>query len=554
MAVSVFVDGKATDAQENGSLFSYAESVGVRVPTSCFEQGKCRECLVEVEEGTELLSPRSPEESALDDRFRLACRTRVIGEAGTLRCHTLRRSALRIEEDAVELEAERGNDGAQASADPVVRRDGDDVLRDGEVIASGPGPLLGLAIDVGTTTVVVRLHDLESGRLLATQSFENPQRFGGTDVMARIRFDTDNKGRLLQRTLLGYLTHAIEALPCDPERIFEVVIAANTTMRDLFFGLNVKSVGEYPYHSITETEMHEGVRETTSLIASPRKLHLPLNPNARVCGLPLVGGHVGADASAAMLATGIGTTEGTRVLMDIGTNTEVIIGNRTRLMAASCPAGPAFEGGAIRNGTPALDGAIERITIEPDGTVRSSTIGDGAPHGMCGSGLVDLLGELLRTGIMNELGRLSEHARIEFDDQDRPQFVVDAEHDIRLTEFDINELAQAKGANSAGLRAVLDLFGIEAGDIERFYLAGGFARHLDIDATRRIGLIPDLPNGRIVRVGNAALEGASLALNSSRRRAELETRVREVEHVSLETHERFFDFFVEGCQFTRFTS
>ncbi len=549
MSVSVLVDGRTTTGGVDKTLFECAVELGVRVPTSCFAQGKCRECLVEVEVGGELLSPRAPEEEALDERFRLACRTRITADEGEVKCHTLRRGALRIEADTSELAQ---ND--DVPADPAVRRDQDDVVRGDDVIATGPGPLLGLAVDIGTTTVVLRLHDLESGRLVATQSFENPQRFGGTDVMARIRFDTENKGRLLQRTLLGYVTHAIEALPCEADRIFEVVIAANTTMRDLFFGLDVKSVGEFPYHSITETEARAGTRPSTALLSTPRKLRLPLHPEARVHGLPLIGGHVGADAAAAMLATGIGTTDGLHVLMDIGTNTEVILGNRSRLIAASCPAGPAFEGGAIRNGTPALDGAIERIALRADGTVALETIGGIEPHGICGSGLVDLLGELVRVGAMNELGRLSESPCVEFDDDDRPSFVVDARRDIRLTEFDINELAQAKGANAAGLRAVLDLFGAQVSDIERFYLAGGFARHLDVGASRRIGLIPDLPDERVVRVGNAALEGASLALRSVARRAELEERVRGVEHVSLEMHPSFFDFFVEGCRFAPFTS
>jgi uncharacterized 2Fe-2S/4Fe-4S cluster protein (DUF4445 family) len=189
---------------------------------------------------------------------------------------------------------------------------------------------------------------------------------------------------------------------------------------------------------------------------------------------------------------------------------------------------------------PGLDGAIERVAIGEDGRVSLQVIGDAEPQGICGSGLVDLLSELLRTGRMNAQGRLGNGI---------DRFVVDPVNDIFFTEMDINELAQAKGANVAGLRIALDVFGIRLEDIERFYLAGGFARHIDPDAGRRIGLLPPLPEEKLVRVGNAALEGAARILRSETRRQELEELALRVEHVELETHETFFDFFVEGCQF-----
>jgi uncharacterized 2Fe-2S/4Fe-4S cluster protein (DUF4445 family) len=210
------------------------------------------------------------------------------------------------------------------------------------------------------------------------------------------------------------------------------------------------------------------------------------------------------------------------------------------VLAASCPAGPAFEGGAISCGMPGLEGAIEEVTIAPDGALRTRVIGGGAPEGICGSGLVDLLSELLRTGRMNELGRLEDGA---------DRVVVDATRGINFLESDINELAQAKGANVAGLQVVFNAYGIRFEDIEVFYVAGGFGRHLRIDASRRIGLIPDLPDAKCVQVGNAAIEGACMALLSVTRRRELEALVRGVEHCRLETHPQFFDYFVEGCQF-----
>ena len=424
--------------------------------------------------------------------------------------------------------------------DPAVTRDGRSVLLDGVEIAVADGPLFGLAIDLGTTTVAVRLHDLETGRLLATRSFENPQRFGGTNVMSRIHYDGEHRGRLLQRTLLGYLTHAIESLPVSPLSIYEIVVAGNPTMRDLLFGLDVQGLGVLPYRSLTEVEYEQGRATTTSLETTARRLRLPVHPLARVYGMPLVGSHVGADAAACLLATGMAESGEVSALLDIGTNTEAFFGDRERMLAASCPAGPAFEGGGVGSGMPALDGAVERVRVLDDGSFEIRTVGDLPPAGVCGSGLVDLLSELLRTGRMNAQGRYA--------DPDIP-VALDAQGRVVVTEFDVNELAQAKGANAAGLRALADTWGIGLERIDRLYLAGGFARHLDVDAACRIGLIPDLPRDRIVKVGNAALAGASIALLSRRRRVDLDSLVRRIELVRLEAHPNFFDFFVQGCQF-----
>lgn len=535
-AVAVTIDGRTVAGAEGDSLFECAEAAGVRVPTSCVKLGKCRECLVEVEEGGELLSEPSPQEGHLEGRFRLSCRARLVVATGVVRCHTLRRGALRIETETSGLTK-------HVALDPAVRRRGDVVLLDGRPVAHGSGALHGIAVDVGTTTVALRLYDLESGALVATQSFENPQRFGGSDIMARIRYDGEHKGRLLRRTLLAYLGHAIESFPVPAETIFEIVVAGNSTMRDLFFGLDVQPIGQMPYRSVTEAALLAGESATTSLTAMARRLRLPVHHEARVYGLPLIGSHVGADAAACVLATGLAESEDVTAIMDIGTNTEVVLGNRHRILAASCPAGPAFEGGGISCGMPALDGAVERVRIAADGTVALRVIGDQPATGICGSGLVDLASELRRTGRMNEQGRLTD---------DSHEFVVDASRRLSLTESDVNELAQAKGANVAGLRIVAETYGIPLAEVTRIDLAGGFSRHLDLDAARRIGLLPSLPAGTLRQVGNAALEGASVALLSVSRRAALEQIVRRIEHVRLETHPAFFDIFVDGCQFVPF--
>jgi uncharacterized 2Fe-2S/4Fe-4S cluster protein (DUF4445 family) len=439
MPVNLIINGQSIEAADGQSLFDYAEAMGIDVPTSCRKQGKCKECMVEVVEGMNLLSAMAEPERHLRGNFRLSCQTCVTAAEGHVRCHTMRRGHMRIERHAFGLPlANRA-----VELDPAVTRDGDRILIDGVEVERSTGPIFGIAMDLGTTTVVLRLVDLETGELIADTSFENPQRFGGSEVMSRIAYDTEHPGRLLMRTLAGYLSHAIEKFPVDPKTIYEMVVVGNSTMRDLFFRQSVYSIGQNPYRSITEIEMAEGKRATTSLVQTGLRSLLPIHPRARVYGTPIISGHVGADAAACMLAVDLAHEERLVAVMDIGTNTELIVGNKHRILAASCPAGPAFEGGAIACGMPALDGAIETVEIAGDGTFRLGVIGDVPPQGICGSGLINVLSELLRTGRMNDMGR--------FDDDVQCVTLCHGEDkDIFLLESDVNELAQAKGANDQG--------------------------------------------------------------------------------------------------------
>jgi uncharacterized 2Fe-2S/4Fe-4S cluster protein (DUF4445 family) len=511
MAVTLTINGKTIQACSGQSLFDQAEALGIDVPTSCRKQGKCKECMVEIVEGMSSLSPLAEPERHLKGKFRLSCQTYATGENGRVRCHTMRRGHMRIESGAVGTPAT----GLPFELDPAVTRDGDRILIDGVEVDRTSGPIHGIAMDLGTTTVVLRLFD---------------------------SYDTDHPGRLLMRTLAGYLSHAIEKLPVDPKSIYEMVVVGNSTMRDLFFRQSVYSIGQSPYQSITEIEMSEGKRKSTSLTQTGQHSLLPIHPKARVYGAPIISGHVGADAAAGMLAADLANEHRKIAIMDIGTNTELIVGNKDRILAASCPAGPAFEGGAIACGMPALDGAIEEVRIDGDGEFSLGVIGDLTPEGICGSGLIDALSELLRTDRMNERGRFE-------DDLHRIDLYKSDEQNVYLLESDVNELAQAKGANVAGLHAVFSTYGIDFEDIDVFYLAGGFGRHINVEAAKRIGLVPNLSEEKIVRAGNTAIEGATIALLSKRKRQELEELVKRVEHCRLETHPHFFEFFVEGCQF-----
>lgn len=538
MSVELHFNGRPGVGLPGTTLFECAETLGIRVPTSCRKQGKCKECLVEIVAGAECLSEPDAAEAHLRDNFRLSCCCKIVRNAGVVRCHTMRRGDMRIERHALHLPTS----GQKPKLDPTVTREGDRILLDGEEIDRSTGAIHGLAMDLGTTTVVLRLLNLETGEVVADASFENPQRFGGSDVMARIHYDTEGSSKLLQRTLAGYVSHAIEEFPVDPKSIYEMVVAGNSTMRDLFFRLSVYSIGQNPYQSITEIEMAAGCRATTSLSESAKHLGLLLHPRARVYGLPIISGHVGADAAACMLAVDLANEERLVAVMDLGTNTELILGNKHKILAASCPAGPAFEGGKISCGMPGLPGAIERVAINGDGSWRVQVIGAAPAQGICGSGLIDLLGELRQHERMNALGRFEHGER---------EFVLAATGDAPVTfnESDVNELAQAKGANVAGLRVVFDRYDVRFEDVAVFYLAGGFGRHLNVPSSKRIGLIPDIDDAKILQVGNAAIEGACLALLSRAKRTELEHLVQRVTHCRLEAHPDFFDFFVEGCQF-----
>ncbi|HTR80072.1 MAG TPA: ASKHA domain-containing protein [Bacteroidota bacterium] len=538
MSVELHFNNQRTEIEAGPSLFDCAESLGIYVPTSCIKQGKCKECLVEVVEGMDLLSPKTPQEDHLKENFRLSCRTHIAQSSGVVRCHTMRRGEMKIERHAFHLPIQN----QKLKLDPCVTRSDGKVFLDGVEIDRTEGPVYGLALDLGTTTIVLRLLNLETGEIVADSSFENPQRFGGSDVMSRIHYDTEHPNKILQRTLAGYLSHAIENFPVNPNSIYEMVVAGNSTMRDIFFRLNVYSIGQNPYRSITEIEVNNGERTTTSLTAKAKRLLLPINQNARIYGMPIISGHVGADAAACMLAIDLANESHLVAMMDIGTNTELILGNKEKIFAASCPAGPAFEGGKITNGMPGLPGAVEKVEIKPDGSIVCGVIGDVQGEGICGSGLIDLLSELIRTGRVNRLGR--------FEHDEKEVILSQAGNEkILFTESDINELAQAKGANVAGLHVVFNRYGIRFDEVDAFYLAGGFGRHLDVESSKRIGLIPNLDPSKILQVGNASIEGACIALLSRTKRTELEDLVKRVVHCRLETDPNFFDYFVEGCQF-----
>ncbi len=529
----IYHSGQTLNHVRGRSIFDYADSLRVRVPTSCGRTGECHECIVEIRRGMDTLSPPTDAERFLRDNYRLACQAIVEDPHADVEFALLRRQP-RILTHSIRRDA---------PLNPLTTRKGDSVYRRDEKIDRYRGRIYGLAVDVGTTTVVMNLVDLETGDILYTAAFENPQRFGGSDIMHRISYDGGEYHGELRQVILSSINFEIgdmaRTLGFHRREIYEVVIVGNSTMRDILFGLDVQPIGEKPYRSVVETEMRNGIRSTTALNATARQTGLRVFPQASVYAGPLIASHVGADVAADLLAVAIDESEDVAMLVDVGTNTEVVVGNRHRMIAASCPAGPAFEGGQITYGMPGYDGAVESVRIE-DERARCATIGDAPAQGICGSGLVDLLAELRRTDMMNELGAFHDA---------RNEFFFDPERGMSLSRADISALAQAKSANYSGQIITLRKYGLPLSQISRMYLAGGFANYVNVNNALNIGFIANVPPERIIKVGNAALEGATIMLLSSKMRARIERIAATIEHVELETTPDFFDIFVEGCMF-----
>ena len=529
----MYHDSHRLDAVAGKSVFDYADTLKVRVPTSCGRTGQCHECIVEIKRGMSALNSPTQAESFLRQPYRLACQASIAEPDADIEFAVLRRQP-KILTHGIRR---------QVPLAPLSIRRDDGVYFGDERLDDYRGQICGLAVDLGTTTVALNLVDLESGDILYTGSFENPQRFGGSDIMHRISYDGGPFRGELQQAILSGINFEIRdmcrRLKVRARRIYEVVIVGNATMRDLFFGFDVQPIGEKPYKSVTELEMLAGQRATTALNVKAKELGLRIFPRANVYGGPLISSHVGADVAADLLAVGLDQEDDVVLLVDVGTNTEVVVGNRHRMIAASCPAGPAFEGGEVTYGMPGYDGAVESVTIGDDG-VTCITIGGTPAQGICGSGLVDLLAELRRSGKMNELGA--------YENGDNA-FVFAPESGMSLSRADISALAQAKSANFSGQYIALRRYGVPLGEIRKLYLAGGFANYVNVENAIDIGFIANMPTERIAKVGNASLEGATLMLSNSDLRQRMEALAPRIEHIELETTPDFFDIFVEGCMF-----
>jgi len=586
-------------------LFDAASWNGIAIDSTCGGHGTCRKCKVQILEGTApitTLDTRAYTTDELRAGWRLACRVEVVTDlhvevpplvtrpkaatVGVGRKVILRPA---VQKRYVELSEPSLSDQATdlerllASLDDLELRTELAVLRslgralresdykvtavvvDDVLIDVEPGDtterLFGVAFDLGTTTVVATLLDLSTGTPVAVASMLNKQQPFGADVITRISaimMKPDALGemtRLAHEALDELVGEVCAAGGVERSEIYEVALAGNATMTHIVLGIDPEPLGVAPF--IMSTKLLPEVLAT--------EVGVRAHPRARAVVFPAFGAYVGGDILAGLLASGMDRDPRLRLFLDIGTNCELVLGNNDRLLATAAPAGPAFEGAAIRCGMRAAPGAIEVVKLTPD-RLELGVIGDVDPIGLCGSGLVDVVAELVELGLIDSSGRFvtdDEAARLAPGNARRLTtlgaervFVVhwtgdegDVTRSIYLSQRDVRELQFAKAAIATGWSILLEEAGVKVDEVQQVLLAGSFGSYLSPASAVRLGLVPKLPTLRILSAGNVAGEGAKMALLSMRERAGAMALLEEVEYVELSDRGDFNDRFVDQLAF-----
>lgn len=416
------------------------------------------------------------------------------------------------------------------------------------------GQILGVAVDIGTTTVVAKLIDMTSGRCLATEAALNPQTQYGDDVVSRIAYaETDAKLGELQKAINDCMNELISRLcentSINNQQIFEVCAVGNTTMNHIFTNLPIEQLGRAPYKAFSLD-----AKDT-----SPEESALQMNPSGNVHTVENIAGFVGSDITAVALAIDIDTFEKMSLTVDIGTNGEIVLGTADKLYAASCAAGPAFEGARISCGSRAVDGAIEAVVVNED-DIDLDVIGNSPPHSICGSGLIDAVAVLLNLGIVDSSGRFAEAASLEgklsakilsriIEQDGQPAFLLDDAQKVVLTQADIRQVQLAKAAIRAGIILLERKLDIADSDIEQIFLAGAFGNYIRAESALRLKLLPNVPAERIRFVGNAASSGAQMILLSRQCREKAGQLARKIEYVEIAHQPDFQDVFTDCMAF-----
>lgn len=415
-----------------------------------------------------------------------------------------------------------------------------------EVSADRPRPL-GLAVDIGTTTVTIFLVDLDNGEVLSSAAEYNGQIACGEDVISRIVYATkgdglQDLGQKLRNTIEALLERVSRRTGLSPDHIGKVTVVGNTTMIHLFLGLPPEAIRLTPY---TPTVNQPPVYRAADI-------DLAVHPNARVDCLPGVASYVGADISAGVLASGLSEGQALTLFIDVGTNGEMVLGTEDWMVACACSAGPAFEGAGVVDGMRATTGAIEEVwvhseTYEP--TIR--VIGGGKPDGLCGSALISLLAELFVTGVVDKGGNVKldlDTTRVRAGEHG-PEYVVawadetESGRDICLTKVDVDNLMRAKAAIFAGFSVLAAGVGVDLADVEQLLIGGAFGKYINVEKAIQIGLLPDLPWDRFKFLGNTAVRGAYLSILSSAQRRRVAEIAQSTTYVELSADNAFYDAF-----------
>jgi uncharacterized 2Fe-2S/4Fe-4S cluster protein (DUF4445 family) len=596
-------DGGEVRVPSGTPVFDAASWNGIAIDSTCGGHGTCKKCKVRIMSGevpVDSLDPRAFTTDELREGWRLACRASARGDlvvevpplqtrpkaalAGVGRHVILRPSVqkrhLVLEEPTLEdqrpdlARALDALDDLEPTASLELLRDLGTVLRkahfdvtavvcDQELIDLEPGDTttrrFAVAFDLGTTTVVATLLDLDSGQPAGVRSMLNRQQPFGADVITRISatmMDDTALGALRERaheTMAELCAEVCAEAEVDPREVYEITVCGNVTMMQLALGIDPEPLSMAPF--VVATHEFPPVRAAD--------FGVTVHPRAPAFVFPSLGAYVGGDIVSGMLATGLTRDRRLRLFIDVGTNSEIALGSVDRVLATAAPAGPAFEAAQIRCGMRAAEGAIEGISIAAD-SLTLEVIGDVAPVGMCGSGLVDAVAELAHRGLLDHSGRFipdDEAAalspalaeRLTKIGEERV-FVLhwrgaDPASSVFLSQRDVRELQFAKASIATGWEILMRELGVEASDISQVLLAGSFGAYLTPLSAVRIGLVPKLALPRIVSAGNVAGEGAKIAALSLRERAEARSILREVQYVELSGRADFNDLFIDQLAF-----
>lgn len=567
-------DGRKLEVAEGTTIAEAAALAGIPVEGPCGGQGTCGKCLVTVSvdgegdgEGEAAGAMPAPThfekefltKASLDEGQRLACRFVINSNIVVEVPSSSRRYRQSILIDGWGKEA-------SPSLDPNVKRSpskeaakvvGDGggepvILIGGRIVARGDaattGRLLGVAVDLGTTTVASQLLDLETGRVLASHAEMNPQIAIGEDIITRMSHALKDAKDLvrLREMARDIVRTSVVGLCLDAgvpgSDVYELMMVGNTCMHHIFFGLDISGLAKHPF-----APAERGVVER-----SARSMGLGMNDEGSVASLPVVAGFLGADAMGAALAAALDTTppSGHRMVVDIGTNAEVMLCSGGKMMGASSPAGPAFEGAQISCGMRAGVGAISAASVSADGNEEKvTTIGDETARGIAGSGLLDLVAGMFDAGIFDATGRIKpDHPRVSKGSQGL-EFLVTDKPRIVVTQRDVRQVQLAKAAVMSGIRMVLKEADIGSSKLDELVLAGAFGTFIDRAKAIRIGMLPDIPLKNMTVAGDAALVGARMALLSVAQRKRAEAIATRMKHVHLAGRKEFQDEFVKCLRF-----
>ena len=473
-------------------LIDILHEYGVEFP--CGGKGICGRCRVKVPEGNLAHTKNHRKrltELGLSEDFHLACLSIISGD--------------------VTLDVEQYNIF---------------ILADNTNFEFIPREGYGIAIDLGTTTIVAQLLDLSNGKVINVKTEVNPQTRFGADIISRIAFALNNQGQeKLQKIIRETISRLIRSINKENDAsVNKVVIVGNAVMQHLFCGIDPTPLSVYPFESVKKK----------FYFFSPEELDLQLNASAKIVFLPSIGSFVGSDILAGIMAAKIHQSEKFIALIDLGTNGEIVVGNKDKIICASTAAGPAFEGTNISMGMRATTGAISSVWLDKD-QMKFHVIGNERPRGICGSGLIDAVTVFLKNGLIDKSGKINSDKK-----------KLEIEKPVCLTQKDIREFQLAKGAIATGMEILIRKLNISFKDIDKVFIAGAFGNYINISNTQYLGLL-EFPKEKIVKLGNSALIGAKMALFPDNKCCEDILNISE--HVSLETDPGFEDIFIDKMMF-----